>query len=690
MITSINKQEMNLLRTVLLFILTLSMSVLQAQENEGWEIEANSRENYHSIALANGMIGILPSDQPLKVNEVILNGVWDIYGRGEVSNIVQGINFINLDIGIEASNDIKWVTDQPEVKDWKQLLNMKEAKLTTSFTFEDVIEVENEILALRHLAYTGLSRIKVKANKNVTLHFRNDIIVPEINKEGKAMYREFGVENDINLLSLSAFSPTGKYELATTTSFVFEEEHKPKISNEVLSPKVNRASFKKELKKGEVYEFILVGSICNTAQSVDAINEAERKAIYAHLEGKDRLMKRHVAAWNKLWESDVVIEGDVESQIDVRLQLYNLYSYEREGTRLSISPVGLSGNGYNGHVFWDTELWMFPTYLIFQPELAKNILDYRVDRLEQAKRNALMNGYKGAMFPWESALTGEEDTPTWALTGPFEQHITSCIGLAFWNYYQVTQDKEWLENTGYEVLRNVADFWVSRVEKDEDGVCHINNVVCADEYAENVDDNAFTNASAIKVLNATIKAAEVLGETSKKEWKEVADNIPVIEENGITMEYDGYDGRTIKQVDVNLLSFPLQYYTDKKQMQRNLDYYEDKIAYKAPAMSHSILSVIASRIGNTDKAYELFKRGYKPNQKPPFRAFTEQPDNDLAFFVTGSGGMMQAIMFGFGGLEITENGVIQIESSLPKGWDSLTLKGVGQNKKTYTVKKKAE
>ncbi|NME67501.1 glycoside hydrolase family 65 protein [Flammeovirga aprica] len=681
---------MNSFRHILLITVFFQSFVAWSQSNNsGWEIKANNRENYHSVALANGMIGILPSDEPLKVKEIILNGVWDIYGRGGVSNIVQGINFLNLDIGVQHKEKVSWVTEG-NVEGWQQTLNMKEAKMITQFNFDDAIEVENEILALRHLAYTALSKVKIKAKKDVVLQIKNEIIAPEVNLEGKAMYHAYGEQSDLNLLSLSAGSPTGKYELAATTSFVFEGNEKPEVVNHIVSNKINRASFKKELKKGEVYEFVLVGAICNTVQSVDAVNEAERKAIYAHLEGYDRLIKRHTDAWEELWEGDVIIEGDEKAQLDVRLQLYNLYSYVRRGTRLSVSPVGLSGNGYNGHIFWDTELWMFPIYLIFQPELAKNILDYRVDRLEQAKKNALMNGYEGAMFPWESALTGEEDTPTWALTGPFEQHITSCIGLAFWNYYQVTQDEEWLRETGYEVMKNVADFWVSRVEKDADGVCHIKNVVCADEYAENVDNNAFTNAAAIKVLKATIRASELLGKEVKEDWKYVSNNIPVIEEDGITMEYEGYDGRKIKQVDVNLLSFPLQHYTDKEQMKRNLEYYEPKIFYKAPAMSHSILSVIASRIGDTEKAYQLFKRGYEPNQKPPFNVFTEQPDNDLSFFVTGSGGMMQAVTFGFGGLEITEKGLIQINSSLPTHWESLTITGIGKDKKTYTVKQKTK
>ncbi|NLR90803.1 glycoside hydrolase family 65 protein [Flammeovirga agarivorans] len=667
-------------------ISVLTITSLFAQ-NEGWEIKAVSQNNYHAQAVANGMIGILPSEKPLQIKEVILNGVWDIYGRGGVSNIVHGINFLNMDLGVSTpkKNDVKWVSENQHIKDWSQTLNMYDATFTTAFNFDDIVEVKHQLIALRHLAYTGAIYIELKAKKNASIVVKNQLIVPDVNLPGKSMYHKFGEHGDLILSSISAKSPTGKYELAATTSFVFDSEKKPDVKMKEVSEKEVEASFTIELKKGETYSFTLVGSQCNTAQSVDAINEAERKAIYAHLEGYDRLKSRHDKAWEKLWESDIVIEGDNKAQLDVRQQLFNLYSFERKGTRLSVSPVGLSGNGYNGHVFWDTELWMFPTYLLMQPELAKNILDYRVDRLEQAKKNALAHGYEGAMFPWESALTGEEDTPTWALTGPFEQHITACIGLAFWKYYQVTQDKEWLETTGYEVLQNVADFWVSRVEKDENGVCHINNVVCADEYAENVNDNAFTNAAAIQVLRATVKAANILEKQPNKEWMEVANAIPVLVEEGITMEYDGYDGRMIKQADVNLLSFPLQYYSDKAQIKRNLEYYEPKITYSAPAMSHSILSVIASRLGDVENAYRLFQRGYIKNQKPPFNVITEQPDNDLAFFVTGSGGMMQAVLFGFGGLEITDNGVTQIPSSLPKQWKSMTIKGVGKDKQTFTI-----
>ena len=143
--------------------------------------------------------------------------------------------------------------------------------------------------------------------------------------------------------------------------------------------------FKKQLKKGETYRFALVGSTLSSVQNNDPHNEAERLTLFAKLEGIERLYNAHQKAWQKLWESDIVIEGDLRSQRGVRSALYHLYSFARKGTAYSLSPMGLSGLGYNGHVFWDTELWMYPPLLVLQPEIARSLLEYRFERLAAAK-----------------------------------------------------------------------------------------------------------------------------------------------------------------------------------------------------------------------------------------------------------------------------------------------------------------
>jgi trehalose/maltose hydrolase-like predicted phosphorylase len=350
--------------------------------------------------------------------------------------------------------------------------------------------------------------------------------------------------------------------------------------------------------------------------------------------------------------------------------------------------MGLSGLGYNGHVFWDSELWMFPAILVMRPELAKSMVEYRYQRLEAARKNAFTNGFKGAMFPWESAESGVEETPVWALSGPFEHHITADVAIAAWNYYAVTQDKEWLREKGWPLLSGTADFWASRVERNGPGRYEIKNVVAADEWAENVDNNAFTNAAAKANLKYAHDAATILGITPNADWMTVASNIPILKmENGVTREHATYKGEGIKQADVNLLSYPLKEVTDPAMILKDLEYYETRVPDEGtPAMTQGVFALLHARLGNAEKAYKWFKEAYEPNLNPPFRVIAETKGGTNPYFATGAGGILQAVLMGFGGLEITPNGLVQIKSVLPKNWKSLTLTGIGPERKTFTVK----
>jgi trehalose/maltose hydrolase-like predicted phosphorylase len=347
--------------------------------------------------------------------------------------------------------------------------------------------------------------------------------------------------------------------------------------------------------------------------------------------------------------------------------------------------MGLSGLGYNGHIFWDSELWMYPSLLLLHPEIAKSLLEYRFERLEAARRNAFMHGYKGAMFPWESAASGDEETPVWALSGPFEHHITADIAIAAWNYYAVTQDRQWLREKGWPLLKETADFWASRVERNGPGKYDIKNVVAADEWAENIDNNAFTNAAAKANLQYATEAAKILGITPDSDWMNVANNIPILKfSDGVIKEHAAYNGEKIKQADVNLLAYPLHEVTDKNAIRKDLEYYEPRVG-EGPAMTHAIFSILYSRLGEPEKAYKSFKQGYTPNMRMPFGVIAETATGNNPYFSTGAGGMLQAMLNGFGGLEITPHGIEQLKTTLPAKWKSLTLKGIGVEKKTYFV-----
>jgi trehalose/maltose hydrolase-like predicted phosphorylase len=308
--------------------------------------------------------------------------------------------------------------------------------------------------------------------------------------------------------------------------------------------------------------------------------------------------------------------------------------------------------------------------------------------LEAAKRNAFANGFKGAMYPWESAESGVEETPVWALSGPFEHHITADVAIAAWNYYAVTQDKQWLREKGYPILSATADFWTSRVERTGPGHYDIKNVVAADEWAENVDNNAFTNAAAKANLQYATQAAGILGITPNADWMNVADNIPILKlDNGVTKEHATYKGEGIKQADVNLLAYPLKEITDPKQVRKDLEYYETRVPNEGtPAMTQAVFTLLYARLGDGNKAYHWFKDAYVPNLNPPFRVIAETKGGTNPYFATGAGGILQAVLMGFGGLEITPKGIIQVRPALPANWRSLTLTGIGVNKKTFVIK----
>jgi len=672
---------------IFIFLLITFAGPVRAQKLQStWNVQADSINpaNYYGVTVANGMIGLVSSSNPLQMSDIVLNGVYDNYGRGRVSNILKGFNFANVQLDIDGER-----VGRQNISGMRQDLNMKSASITTTFRFRDKAQITYTVRALRQLPYTSLIDVSITPLQDINIVAASVIEGPDILRNIHNYYSEIDRPHvTIPLLTSVAQSPTGKHTVAASNSFIFTEPHgqQPDIIHEEWDQNRHLAKFKKTLKKGEVYHFSIVASETSTEHFADPRNEAERLTIYAKLQGRDKLLDGHQKAWDKLWESDILVDGNPGDQRDIRFALYHLYSFVRKGTAYSLSPMGLSGLGYNGHVFWDTELWMFPPLLVLHPDIAKSLLEYRYQRLDAAKRKALAHGYKGAMFPWESAGSGQEETPVWALTGPYEQHITATIGLAFWNYFRVTHDKQWLREKGFPVLKEIADFWVSRVEKDADGNYNINNVVGADEWAENIDNDAYTNGAAIIALKATAKAAGILDEQADPRWSEVANHIPLLQlKNGVTREHASYNGEQIKQADVNLLSYPLGLISSREQILKNLNYYEPRIG-AGPAMSHSVFSVLYSRLGKAEKAYELFKRGYKPNEVPPFGVLAESAGGTNPYFATGAGGMLQAVLNGFGGIEIADHGIMRLKTPLPKSWNSIKITNVGSEGETIINK----
>ncbi len=319
---------------------------------------------------------------------------------------------------------------------------------------------------------------------------------------------------------------------------------------------------------GKTYEFVKYVGLTTSDDIENNYESAANIADAAQSEGYDDVRAANDAAWEAIWQGDIQVKGDDELQAQIRASRF--YLLASVGTRSwSPSPTGLSSNNYGGHAFWDTETWMWPSLVAQNPDIAAGVLNYRSERLEDAKWNAkntlerhpdfrgsdtpdqnnkfVRKAYEGVRFPWEGGYTGRESTESYFFGG-HEIHVTADVALAFWQYYMATGDKEWLDQTGWPVISGTADFWVSRSTLGPEGQYHVLDVTPPDEWASNGnngrDDNPYTNAAASKNLEIAIEAAGILGRASKPAWEERAGNyfIPMDDTRGVALEWKDYVG----------------------------------------------------------------------------------------------------------------------------------------------------
>ena len=266
------------------------------------------------------------------------------------------------------------------------------------------------------------------------------------------------------------------------------------------------------------------GSRAPTARAGAALERARRI-------GAGELRDRHRGAWEARWkDADVVIEGDLEAQRAMRFALYHLISSaDPESDVASVAARGLSGPGYSGHVFWDTEAFVLPFFIYTHPPTARALLAYRYRTLPAARARAAALGHRGALFAWESADTGDDVTPTHGvgpdgqmvpiLTGLQEIHISADVAWAIWHYWEATHDEEFLVRMGAEILVETARFWASRARLGRDGGYHIAPVIGPDEYHEGVSDNVFTNVMARWNLERGLEIVGMLRERDHALWR---------------------------------------------------------------------------------------------------------------------------------------------------------------------------
>lgn len=440
------------------------------------------------------------------------------------------------------------------------------------------------------------------------------------------------------------------------------------------------------------------------------------------------LFERSRLAWQTLWrEQDIQIEAeDGYDQLALRFALYHLnIMAKKNDERVGIAAKGLSGEGYKGHSFWDTEIFVLPYFTFTQPEAARALLSYRYHTLPGARKKAASYGCRGAMYPWESAwLTDGEVTPLWGAadiatgrpmkiwTGLIEQHISADIAFAVWQYWQVTGDRRFMAEKGYEIILETARFWASRATwSEEKGQYEYLDVIGPDEYKEHVDNNAYTNYMAAWNMKQALAVMEELREHQRELYAELKDRLglesargeieavldrlylPRPSAEGILPQFDGYfelkqidlspyktsrDVGTIyrdynndqlrriqvsKQADVLVLFFLLEEWFSRGMKEKNYPFYEARTLHDS-SLSKSTHAVLASDLGLNKVAYDFFRGSADIDLGPNMKT------SDMGIHSASMGGIWQCAVYGFGGLRMT-GGRLVIAPKLPTGWRKL-------------------
>ncbi|HEX4718618.1 MAG TPA: discoidin domain-containing protein [Thermoleophilaceae bacterium] len=456
------------------------------------------------------------------------------------------------------------------------------------------------------------------------------------------------------------------------------------------------------VRSGQSYELAKYVGVDTALTTTDYRSSAIAASQAAAGQGWSKLYAAQAAAWGDLWDSDVVVNGQPDMQDWVRSQLYSLWSSIRAGSDNSISPTGLSSDNYAGLIFWDAETWMYPSLLLMHPDVADSVIEYRNKQMPEALQNAAELGYKGTLFPWNGAGTGDLAAECHSVDPPHcetQIHLQGDIALSVWQYYLATGDTGWLR-AHWPILRGIAEFWASKAQPNSDGTWSIKNVAGPDEYSNGVNDGVFTNAGASLALRHATQAAQILGQTAPAQWSTIADNLrmPFDSANQVFSQYDGYHGTLIKQADTVLLIYPLEWPMSTQVAANTLDYYAERSDPDGPAMTDAMHAVDSAQIGAPGCATNTYlDRSIKPFIRDPFAQFAEARGDKAGSqdplagspaydFTTGSGGFTQVFLYGLTGFRWRADHV-ELDPMLPPQLSAgVTLTGLQWHGRSFDVR----
>lgn len=422
------------------------------------------------------------------------------------------------------------------------------------------------------------------------------------------------------------------------------------------------------------------------------------------------------ACWEKVWQHrDISIEGNADvDQLSFRFAVYHLtIMAPLHDNRMNIGAKGLSGKGYMGHTFWDTEVYMLPYFVWEDPKGARSLLEYRYLCLDAARKNARNYGFEGAKYPWEAAWITDGDVCPEDHFAKHEFHVTADVAYGVYYYYEVTHDLDFMLRYGCEMLFETASFWASRLEYNAEKDCYeILDVIGPDEFTHEANNNAFTNYLAHLNLTLAGKWENWLKRSYPREyarlnsrlglerrapvWRERAEKLvlPVANEQNILPQDD--DFMTLPEIDLTIYragekklrkDYPYPTYTRLKVSKQadvmnlfllredlflqevkkaSLEYYEPFCVHES-SLSLCAYSMLAADCGQQEAAYRFFERARAIDLGPNMKS------SDDGIHAASLGGIWQSCVLGFCGVRLCGS-QLRIVPNLPVSWEKATAR----------------
>ncbi|WP_199481851.1 glycoside hydrolase family 65 protein [Vibrio owensii] len=697
------------------------------------------------MSQGNGYMGARSATEEKYVGQVrnlFVAGTYNKFDADEVTELPNSADMSSIEIFIDGR---RFHLETGEVSNYSRRLNVKNGELIREFTWTNNEGKSFEMRFRRFFSQANLHLmafdVQVKAlNSDAKIEIRSGVDAQLSNSGAQHFHEGEKRIYDKRFIELLQHTTESKVDFVFLTSHRYlvdgqETEIDPSLAMDRRKVWVN---INYDLKTGETFGTEKVGVVHTSRDKQFDVEGYELQALRDHAltnlknnadRSFDELLEESAAEWDKRWAGmNITIGGSDFDQLAIRFAQYQLNIFTpMHDSRFGIGAKGLSGEGYKGHSFWDTEVFMLPFFIYTMPEVARSLLEYRFKTLDGARKKAKDNGYIGAQFPWESALTGEEVTPVWGAvdiitgkstkiwSGFIEQHITCDITYALWQYYQITGDQKFMDDMGYEIMFDTATFWTSRLDWLEDrnmwGIC---DVIGPDEYKEHIDNNAFTNYMAVENIKLAIRYYEDLEASNPELLAKLSDKLNLVEarqmwldrvdniylpkpraEDKVIPQDDTYlqkeiidltkykeqpfvgglfqdynleqvnDMQVSKQADIMVLFLQQEDKFDLETKLANWNYYEPKTLHDS-SLSLSTHSVLASDVGNPELSYDLFQ------QAASIDIGQNMKSSDHGIHAASIGGMWQCVVYGFGGVRML-GGNLRINPNLPKQWESLNF-----------------